>query len=94
MKCARLSNLAVLGVVCLLGLLNPIEASACATCFGKSDSSLAQGMNMGILCLLGVLAVVLGSVASFFVYLARRSTRLATAGSSTLRDESLDLKND
>ena len=51
---------------------------ACATCFGRSDSPLAEGMNMGILVLLGVIGVVLVTFASFFVYLARRSAALAT----------------
>ena len=46
---------------------------ACATCFGKSDSKLAEGMNWGILTLLFVILGVLGGIAAFFVFLARRS---------------------
>ncbi len=46
---------------------------ACATCFGKSDSKLAEGMNWGILTLLFVILSVLGGIAAFFVFLARRS---------------------
>ncbi len=53
--------------------LLPQTVSACATCFGQSDSKLAQGMNMGILSLLGVVVCVLGAIAAFFIYLARRS---------------------
>jgi hypothetical protein len=49
---------------------------ACAVCFGQNDSPMAQATNMGIFLMLGVVAVVLGSFASFFVYLSRRA-RLA-----------------
>jgi hypothetical protein len=55
--------------------LNPSPALACATCFGKSDSPLAQGMNMGILALLGVITTVLCGVAGFFVFLGRQSAK-------------------
>lgn len=50
------------------------EAFACAACFGQSDSRMAQGMNMGIFALLGVITCVLGGVAAFFIHLARRSS--------------------
>ena len=46
---------------------------ACATCFGATDSKLAEGMNWGILSLLCVVAVVLGTITSFFVFIARRA---------------------
>ena len=54
----------------------PRSASACAACFGRSDSKLAQGMNMGILSLLVVVVFVLGGFAAFFVYLVRRSSMI------------------
>ncbi len=49
------------------------EASACAVCFGKSDSPMAQGMNMGIMALLAFIGLVLAGVVSFFVYVAKRT---------------------
>ncbi len=52
---------------------------ACAACYGQSDSPLAAGMNWGIFSLLGTILVVLGGVAAFFVYLARRSARSGAA---------------
>jgi hypothetical protein len=52
---------------------------ACTACFGKSDSNMAQGMNMGIFALLLVITSVLCGVAGFFVYLARRSSQLEQA---------------
>ena len=52
---------------------SPARLFACAACFGQSDSAMAAGMNWGILSLLGMIVVVLGGVAGFFVFLARRS---------------------
>jgi hypothetical protein len=46
---------------------------ACAACYGQSDSPMAQGMNWGILSLLVVVVCVLGTIATFFVCLARRA---------------------
>ena len=51
-------------------------ASACTACFGKSDSNMAKGMNMGIAALLLVITCVLCGVAGFFVYLAKRNSQL------------------
>ncbi|MDX1950964.1 MAG: hypothetical protein SFY81_02200 [Verrucomicrobiota bacterium] len=51
------------------------EAFGCATCFGKSDSNLAKGMNMGIFVLLIVITSVLALISCFFYYIARRSER-------------------
>jgi hypothetical protein len=61
----------------LLGLaLNPNTLLACAACYGQSDSPMAKGMNWGIFSLLAVVVFVLGAIASFFVYLAKRSETL------------------
>jgi hypothetical protein len=51
-------------------------AQACAVCFGKSDSPLAQGLNMGIVALLLVITAVLALISTFFVFIARRSSQL------------------
>ncbi len=59
---------------------------ACAACYGKSDSALAEGMNWGIFTLLVVVAAVLGGIASFFVYLAKRSAAGAEASLSAGAD--------
>ncbi len=58
----------------------PRTLFACATCFGASDSDLARGMNWGILSLLAVVVMVLGGIASFFIYLMKRSAALAAQG--------------
>lgn len=61
----------------LIASLSHSKLFACAACFGQSDSRMAQGMNMGIFALLLVITCVLGSVAGFFVFLARRSSQNA-----------------
>jgi len=61
----------------LLALLSRTDLLACAACYGQSDSPLAEGMNMGILFMLGCVAVVLGGFAGFFIFLARRSASVA-----------------
>ena len=48
-------------------------ARACAMCYGQSDSPLAKGMNWGIASLLLVVVGVLGAIASFAIFLARRA---------------------
>jgi hypothetical protein len=58
----------------------PRAVLACPVCFGQSDSPMAQGVNMGIFFLLGVVGCVLVAFAVFFVYLARRSRMLADDG--------------
>ena len=56
---------------------HPGPLLACAACAGQSDSPMAKGMNLGILSLLAVIGMVLGGVASFFVYLGKRSATMA-----------------
>jgi hypothetical protein len=51
-------------------------AGACATCYGAADSAMTQGMNNGILTLLGVIGVVQVGFVAMFVSIRRRSRRL------------------
>lgn len=67
----------MVGALALAMALLPRSAAACAACFGRSDSTMAQGMNMGIITLLIVIVSVLLSIALFFVYILRRGSRLA-----------------
>jgi hypothetical protein len=64
----------LLSAVLLSWSSSPVQA--CAACFGKSDSNMAQGMNMGIFALLLVITSVLCGIAGFFVYVARRTAQL------------------
>ena len=60
----------------LIMAANSPIAVACTACFGKSDSNMAKGMNMGIAALLVIITCVLCGVAGFFVFLAKRSAQL------------------
>lgn len=52
-------------------------ALACAACAGnRTDSRLAVGMNWGIFALLAVVVTVLATIASFFVFLAKRAAAM------------------
>lgn len=64
-------------VLALFGLVANQSAFACATCYGASDSPLAQGMNWGIMVLLGFVFCVLAAVTGFFIYIVRRANTLA-----------------
>lgn len=59
----------------ILGMTSP-AARACSVCFGDPDSDLSKGMSMGILTLLLIITSVLAGVATFFVFLARRSSQM------------------
>ncbi|HEX7654895.1 MAG TPA: hypothetical protein VF607_15405, partial [Verrucomicrobiae bacterium] len=41
------------------------------------DNGMTQGMNLGILTLLGVIGTVLASIGAFIFFLIRRSAKLA-----------------
>lgn len=60
--------------------LQPYPVLACAACYGQSDSPMAQGMNWGIMSLLGIIGLVLVGVASFFVFLSRRAVASRATG--------------
>ena len=67
-------RLAILALVALaLLLVSAPNASACAACFGASDSKLAEGMNAGIFALMGFIGSVLVAIAAFFFYIVRRA---------------------
>jgi hypothetical protein len=54
-------------------LILPHTASACAVCFGNSDSTWNKAVNLGIIVLLGVVLIVLGGIVAFFVHMAKRA---------------------
>jgi hypothetical protein len=60
----------------VIALATRQNAWACATCYGASDSPLAQGMNWGIVTLLGVVGSVLFGITAFFVHIGIKSARL------------------
>ncbi len=74
----------VLSIAALSLALRPASLLACAACYGQSDAPMAQGMNWGIFSMLAVIGVVLGGVAAFFIYLARRSAGAAAQATEPL----------
>jgi hypothetical protein len=80
----RFDMLKWLGLSAVVALtLHADAARACAACYGKSDSPLAQGMNWGIFSLLGVVVTVLGGIASCAIFLARRAAAQAAAATAS-----------
>jgi heme/copper-type cytochrome/quinol oxidase subunit 2 len=66
-------------ILIALALMTAPSAFACATCYGASDSPLAQGMNWGIMVLLGFIGSVLLAVTCFFIYIVRRASEMEAA---------------
>ena len=69
--CGLCVSVVKLSAVLLLAL--PCSASACAVCFGNSDSPWAKALNWGILVLLFVVLTVLGGIVAFFMHMAKRA---------------------
>ena len=67
----------ILAGLLLSAALHPNSVFACAACYGQSDSPMAKGMNWGIMSLLVIVVGVLSSIATFFVYLAKKSSTVA-----------------
>ena len=68
----------------------PRNLMACAVCYGAPDSGMAKGLVWGILALLGVVAVVLAGVVTFFVHIGKRSAALAGNNGNGSPTESTD----
>jgi hypothetical protein len=69
----RFRKLGIAGLLAGGTLGMPGDALACAVCLGNTDSLLRDGMNAGILALLGFAGFMIVSFATFFVYLWRKS---------------------
>lgn len=79
---------ALLRLLLIALLVMPQAASACAVCFGNSDSPLAKALNWGILALLGVVLAVLAGIVAFFVHMAKRArTAQLTTTVTTAQEE-------
>ena len=72
----RKFKIVVAGALCAAAF-HPASLFACAACYGASDSAMAKGMNWGIFSLLGVVGMVLGSVAKFFVFIGKKAAAAA-----------------
>lgn len=68
------------GLPALAWLLAPVKVLACAACYGgKVDSAMTEGMNWGILTLLGFLVPVLAACLFCLIYLIRKSEAVEAA---------------
>ena len=77
----KFGRLFIAGVLYALAF-QPHPLFACAACYGASDSPMAKGMNWGIFSLLGIVTVVLGSIATFFVFIGKKSAAVSSASES------------
>jgi uncharacterized membrane protein YphA (DoxX/SURF4 family) len=68
---------ALAAVVAAAWLALPQAAAACATCYGAADSPMTQGMNNGILTLIGVVGLVYVGIGKVFLDFRRRARRLS-----------------
>jgi len=66
-------------------VLAPTVTRACAVCYGAADSALTEGVNNGILVLLGVIATVQVGFVALFLSIRQRAAR------ERQRRESLEL---
>jgi heme/copper-type cytochrome/quinol oxidase subunit 2 len=67
-------RLALVALVMLAGM-TPRALLACAVCYGASDAAQTRGMNFGMITMLGVTGVVLGSFGGMIFCFARRARR-------------------
>ena len=75
---ARLSVRSILAAgLAAAWLLMPRAAAACATCYGAADSPMTQGMNNGILTLIGVVGLVYVGIGKVFLDFRRRARKLS-----------------
>ena len=63
-------------VAAALACLAPAASGACAVCFGASDANMTEGMNAGILALLGFVGLVQVGFIALFLRFRHRSKRL------------------
>ena len=66
----------LVGLVAVAAGLFAEPASGCAVCFGEPDSAMTQGINKGILVLLGVVAAVQVFFVAVFFSIRQRTRRL------------------
>jgi len=66
----------ILFAVATAAVLAPEPANACSACMGGVDTPVAPAMNGAIFLMLGLVGLMLSSVAGFIFYLSRRARAL------------------
>lgn len=85
----NIRKLKILAAALLLAVaFQPARIFACAACYGASDSPMAKGMNWGIFSLLGVVGVVLACIATFFVFIGKKSAETPISPESDSEQQS------
>ncbi len=79
----RLVDVALAILVGLVTLSSAQPALACSVCFGDPNSSMTQGVQAGMLVLLGVIGVVLTALAALMIFWMRRAARLEASQESS-----------
>ena len=72
----RLEHIALATLVAVVTLAISHPALACSVCFGDPNSAMNQGVQAGMLVLLGVIGGVLGLLASLMIFWMRRAAQL------------------
>jgi hypothetical protein len=71
----RFRKLKFLLVAVLAALVfHPGVLQACSACYGDPNASMSKGLRWGIFVLLGVVAMVLSGITTFFVYISKKSS--------------------
>ena len=65
---------ALMGVA---AFVNAQPALACSVCYGEPGSPMVQGIQAGVLVLLGVVVTVLTGLASLIIFWMRRASKLS-----------------
>jgi hypothetical protein len=69
----KMRKLGVAALVAAGTLASPSKALACTVCIGNTESLLRDGMNAGVLALLGFALFMMVTFAAFFIYLWRKA---------------------
>ena len=72
----RLEHIALAILVGLVTLSSAQPALACSVCFGDPNSAMTQGVQAGMLVLLGVIGVILTLLAALMIFWMRRAAQL------------------
>jgi hypothetical protein len=84
-----MSRIGKVALLVYLAVVAHSTAFACATCYGASDSPLAQGMNWGIMVLLGFIGSVMLGIVAFFVHVGRNSGKMSVPGPNSNNPDKL-----
>ncbi len=70
-------------VIALVMTLLPQALLACTVCAGDKNSQMGKAADAGVLTLLLIIMAVLAGVATFFIYIVRRTARMEQLGQNT-----------